>query len=46
MQEIQEIVSKILAGYDNDPADNDFQSGYKAAIEDLRDIIAGIEPAN
>ena len=39
MEEVKQYLLLILKGFEEDPADSEFQHGYKAAIEELLDAI-------
>lgn len=38
-EKIRDYVEGVLASFDGDPADNDFQHGYQAAFEEVRRFL-------
>lgn len=36
---IEQYLCKLLKGFEEDPADSEYQNGYKAAIEELLETI-------
>lgn len=38
-QSLAEYIREALAGFENDPADSDFQRGYKAALEAVKQFM-------
>ena len=39
LDQVEEYLETALASFDADPADTDYQKGYKAALEEARDFI-------